>query len=133
VPNFVTDTHSLIWYLTNSLRLSPAASAAFDSCDRGEATIFVPTMCLVEIVFLQEKGRIPADLKAKLDTVLKTGTSGLVVADLTAEVAEAVAQIPGTDVPDMPDRIIAATALYLGIPLVSRDRAIQASKVTTIW
>lgn len=30
------------------------------------------------------------------------------------------------------ERIIAATALYLGAPLVTRDRQIQAAAVTTI-
>jgi predicted nucleic acid-binding protein len=33
----------------------------------------------------------------------------------------------------MPDRIIAATALHLGLPLISRDRKIQLSSVPTIW
>ncbi len=32
-----------------------------------------------------------------------------------------------------PDRIIAATALYLGVPLVSRDRKILLSQVQTVW
>jgi predicted nucleic acid-binding protein len=33
----------------------------------------------------------------------------------------------------MPDRIIAATALRLGLPLISRDHRIQLSEVSTIW
>jgi predicted nucleic acid-binding protein len=33
----------------------------------------------------------------------------------------------------MPDRIIAATALHLGLPLVTRDLRIQASGIPTIW
>jgi predicted nucleic acid-binding protein len=34
----------------------------------------------------------------------------------------------------MPDRIIAATAFYLGIPLVTRDLRIQAlTNIQTIW
>jgi predicted nucleic acid-binding protein len=33
----------------------------------------------------------------------------------------------------MPDRIIAVTALHLGVPLVSRDRKIQAASIQTIW
>jgi predicted nucleic acid-binding protein len=52
---------------------------------------------------------------------------------LTPEVAEAVAEVPRSAVPDMPDRIIAATALHLGLPLVSRDRLIQLSGIETIW
>ena len=133
MPDFVTDTHGLIWYLEDSPRLGPAARRAFDACDRGEIVIYIPTICLVEIVYLQEKGRIPADLKAQLDTELQAGTSGLFLVALTAEVANAVARVPRAKVPDMPDRIIAATALHLGLPLISRDRKIQLADVNTTW
>jgi predicted nucleic acid-binding protein len=37
------------------------------------------------------------------------------------------------DVPDMPDRIIAATALALDLPLVTRDGKIRAAGIRTIW
>jgi predicted nucleic acid-binding protein len=37
------------------------------------------------------------------------------------------------DVPDMPDRIVAATAVYFGVPVISRDARIRASNVRTIW
>jgi len=133
VPDAVTDTHGLIWYLEDSPRLGPAAREVFDACDRGEIIVYIPTICLVEIVYLQEKGRIPADLKAQLDAELQAGTSGLVLVDLTAEVANAVARVPRFEVPDMPDRIIAATALHPGLPLISRDRKIQLFGVNTIW
>jgi len=33
----------------------------------------------------------------------------------------------------MPDRIIATTALHLGVPLISRDGRIRLSSVPTIW
>jgi PIN domain nuclease of toxin-antitoxin system len=129
----VTDTHGLIWYLEDSPRLGRAARDAFDACDQGEIAIYVPTICLVEIIYLQEKGRIPGELKARLDAELQAGTSGLILADLTPDVANAVAHVPRSQVPDMPDRIIAATALYLGLPLLSRDCAIRLSEVKTIW
>jgi PIN domain nuclease of toxin-antitoxin system len=87
MPDFVTDTHGLIWYLTNSPRLGSAASAAFDACDQGQALIYVPTICIVEIVFLQEKGRIPNTLKSQFDTAVQLGTSGLKVIELTREIA----------------------------------------------
>ena len=129
----VTDTHGLIWYLEDSPRLSSDARDAFLAADRGEALIFVPTICLVEIIYLEEKGRVPSDLRAQLETHLREGTSGLVLAPLTREVAEALPHVPRVDVPDMPDRIIAATAVQLDLPLISHDRRIQASAVETIW
>jgi PIN domain nuclease of toxin-antitoxin system len=33
----------------------------------------------------------------------------------------------------MPDRIVAATALRFGVPIISRDGKIRASKLATIW
>lgn len=129
---YVTDTHALIWYLTNSPRLGPQASMAFDAADQGAAVMYVPTMCLVEIVFLTERNRIPADLRTTFDLALQANDS-FVIIDLTVDIASAVAQITRAAVPEMPDRIIAATALHLGVPLISRDHKIQASSVTTIW
>ena len=40
MTDYVADTHALIWYLTDSDQLGPAASAAFDACDAGEAAIY---------------------------------------------------------------------------------------------
>jgi PIN domain nuclease of toxin-antitoxin system len=133
VSDVVTDTHGLIWYLEDSPRLGRAARDTFDACDQGELSIYVPTICLVEIIYLWEKGRIPAELKGQLDVELQAGSSGLILADLTSDVADCVARVPRSQVADMPDRIIAATALSLGLPLVSRDRAIQLSEISTIW
>ena len=36
-------------------------------------------------------------------------------------------------IPEMPDRIIAATALYMDVPLITRDRRIRSSDVETLW
>ena len=52
---------------------------------------------------------------------------------LDFDVAIALQQIPSIAVPDMPDRINAATALHLNLPLVTRDRKIQAASISTIW
>lgn len=52
---------------------------------------------------------------------------------LDEEVAQALATISRDHVPDMPDRIISATAVRHGLPLISRDGKIQLSTVPTIW
>ena len=33
----------------------------------------------------------------------------------------------------MPDRIVAATGVYFGVPVISRDGRIRASNVRTVW
>ena len=42
-------------------------------------------------------------------------------------------QVPRAEVPDMPDRIVAATAVYLEVPAISRDGHIWSSRVQTVW
>lgn len=133
MSDYVTDTHGLIWYLEDSLRLGVEAKAAFDACDRGVALIYVPTICLVELVYLCEKGRVPWRLWEQFHAALLTEATGLRVTDLTVSVVDALSKISRDAVPDMPDRIIAATALDLGLPLISRDRKIVSAALTTLW
>jgi PIN domain nuclease of toxin-antitoxin system len=134
MSNFVTDTHGLIWYLEDSPRLGIKANQAFDACDRGEIIIYVPTICLIEIIYLQEKGRIPSTLFARLDLALQADTNNLVLIELTREVVHAVSKIPRTIVPELPDRIIAGTALCLSLPLITQDSKIQQlPNLATIW
>lgn len=42
MPTYVTDTHSLIWYLSDAPQLSLAARRAFDEAIRNRARIVVP-------------------------------------------------------------------------------------------
>jgi len=80
-----------------------------------------------------EKGRVSPEMKSMLDEALKAGESGLVLADLNMEVVDQIANVMRDDIPDLPDRIIAATALALNLPLISRDRKIVLSGLETIW
>jgi PIN domain nuclease of toxin-antitoxin system len=68
-----------------------------------------------------------------LKHALSTGNSGLVLFDLTIGIVEALAKIPREAVPDLPDRVIAATALHLGLPLISCDRRMPLTGIPLIW
>ena len=57
----------------------------------------------------------------------------LIVTPLDLAMADTLRTISGAVVRDMPDRMIAATAVALGLPLVSRDRQILASGIAFIW
>jgi hypothetical protein len=68
----------------------------------------------------------------QLDEELQSGTTGLVLFDLTGEAADAI-QVPRSQVPDLPDRVVVATALHLGLSVISRDHKIQFSNIRSIW
>jgi PIN domain nuclease of toxin-antitoxin system len=55
------------------------------------------------------------------------------VAPFTVEIVDVMRQIPRANVPDLPDRIVAATGLYFRVPIISRDGRIRAANLQTVW
>ena len=129
----VADTHALIWYAYADARLSPSALAAFEGAAAEGEQIGFSTISLVEMVYLVEKGRVQVEALDQLLAAIDNPDSVLVELPVDHEVAIAMQQISRDTVPDMPDRIIAATALQHKIPVISRDSQIRLSEVRTIW
>ncbi len=129
----VTDTHALIWYLQDDPRLSQSAADAMDLASASGNKIYMPTICFVEATYLLEKSRIPPNTLSVIEATLLATPSTIEAVKLDFDIAKVLAQIPRSRVPDLPDRIIAATALALGLPLVTADRQIRASGIETIW
>ncbi|MBI3698717.1 MAG: type II toxin-antitoxin system VapC family toxin [Acidobacteria bacterium] len=129
----VADTHAVLWYLLKSTALSPSALAALREAVRTGDRIYVASISLVETTYLVEKGRAPRIALDRLTEAVQDVGTNLELVSLSLAVAQAVRSIPREVVPDMPDRIIAATALHLSLPLITRDRRIQAANVQTIW
>lgn len=131
---YVTDTHPLVWALTNDSRLSAAALAAFREADNRQAMILIPPIVLVEMVYLGERNRIPPTLIQNVLTVLQHANTPYRLGAFSIPVIVALQSIARHLIPEMPDRIIAATAKAIGEPLITRDTAISTSGVVqVIW
>jgi PIN domain nuclease of toxin-antitoxin system len=129
----VVDTHTAVWYLQQDPRLSRRAEEEIDRALAGGHPIYLASISVVELIYLTDKGRIPAAVVERIGRVLRDPVSGFRLASLNLEVAEATGSISREEVPDLPDRVIAATALALGLPLITRDGKVRASSVDTIW
>jgi PIN domain nuclease of toxin-antitoxin system len=129
----VLDTHAAIWYLSRMRQLSRVAAQAIRRTLRGGRPLYISAISIVETSYLVERGRLPPEALQRLDRELEEPAFGIQVVPVDARVAAAVRSISREIVPDMPDRIIAATALYLNVPLITRDARIQASGIRTIW
>jgi PIN domain nuclease of toxin-antitoxin system len=127
----VADTHALVWALMGDARLSPAARVALTVSATDQ--IAVSAISLVEIAYLEEKRRLPPGLLARVIASVATPGGIMIEVPVDVSVVKALIRVPRDAIPDMPDRIIAATALDLGVPLISRDAKIRASSITTIW
>lgn len=134
MADYVTDTHALVWHLTGDARLSPVARAAFVEADNGAGTIWIPGVVLVEIVYLVEKARFPITLITQVLDLVDPPKDNYAIVPLDVGVIRALQTIDRTAVPDMPDRIVAASAKYLGLPLLTKDAALAAvSGLSVVW
>ncbi|MBI2767361.1 MAG: type II toxin-antitoxin system VapC family toxin [Chloroflexi bacterium] len=131
--NVVADTHAVIWLLSERHKLSRAAATVLDQAIATGGTVFVSAITLVEMTYLVEKRKIPAFVLSDLERAIETASLAMGLHPVELQIARALARVPRDAVPDMPDRIIAATALHLGLPLVTRDGKIRASGVDSIW
>jgi len=129
----VLDTHAAVWYLLKSPSLSSNALYAIERALQSGEPVFVPSICLVEVIYLVEKCRLPMAALDRLMMAFDTQSTALRVAPLDVDTAMFIKQIPRDAVPDMPDRIIAATALRLGLPLVRRDQRMTTAGIEIIW
>ncbi len=129
----IIDTHVVIWYFGDPTELSKPAENAIDKAEIN-GIIYVSSITIVELIYLIEKNKIPSDVLVSLRNALDDSTTAFRLIELSGEIADKLGKISRQTVPDMPDRIIAATALHLNLPLVTKDHKIQAlTSIQTIW
>lgn len=134
MKRYVADTQSILWHLAEDRHLSRRARRVLNSAEKGQAQILVPSIVLVEAIFLMQRQRIPESRVSQLFELSEDTDANFYVVPLNMAVAQAVSDFGPAAVPDMPDRIIAATARALNLPLITVDPIIAESElVEVIW
>jgi hypothetical protein len=95
--------------------------------------IRVPSICLVELTYLVEKGRLPVAARDRLIQALDDPATPCLLAPLHRKNADALEFVSRIEIPDLLDRTVSAIALALGVPLISRGGKTRSSQVQTIW
>ena len=126
------DTHAWIWWIQADDRLGRATIRALDALPP-DARPFLSDISLWEVAMLVTLGRI--ELAEPLDAWLEAAADPRTVRVLpiTPAVAAEVARLPAPFQRDPADRLIVATCRALGLPLVSRDRAIIRARLVRRW
>ena len=129
----VLDTHAWLWWISNPEKLGLAAASAIEQA-MSENGILLSSISTWEIALLVAKGRLALSIDVR-DWVRKTESLPFVrFMPVDNTVALRSVALPGEFHADPADRIIVATALSTGLPLVTKAEKIRAcSFVQTIW
>ena len=126
------DTHVVIWLAFEQARISKKARSAMEAARKNAEGLGISDITLLEIATLERKRRIT--LGSTLETFLSDIEARFIVLPITAHVCVRAMGFPSTYPDDPADRVIGATALVEGIPLVTADDGIRRCKeLPTIW
>lgn len=125
------DTHVVLWMSSSSSRLSrPAREAILKA--REASGVAVASFTLFELAWIAANLRIR--IASSIESFVNETISRVMVKPMTPGIVSLAVRLPSTYPKDPADRVIAATALVEGIPLVTADRRIrQSGLLETIW
>lgn len=125
------DTHVVAWMASAPEKLSqPASDAIREAASSGGVAISAIT--LWELAQLMTSGRLK--IAGAVDAFVEEIAGRMVVIPISPKIAMIGTQFFAPYPRDPSDRLIGATAIAEGIPLVTKDRDIRASgQVKTIW
>ena len=127
------DTHTLLWWTGGDKHLSAKARSIIER-ERQSGELAVSAISVWEICMLFKRGRLNLvrDIESWLDDL--EAVPFLQIIPVNHRVVQTAVFLPEPFHKDPADRIIVASALRLGVSLVTGDAKIRAYKhVRTIW
>ena len=132
MSTLIVDTHIMIWDQLDPGKLSQKAKKAIELADKHHQ-IIVCEISLWEIAILIKKKRLVIDMTYLdfMDQILHS--RNYLLQGINPEIANLASEV-AIDTKDPADKLIVATSIFLGHPLVSIDRFMrESSGIKTIW
>jgi PIN domain nuclease of toxin-antitoxin system len=129
----VLDTHAWIWFASNPEILSRKAKKAVDLAVK-KKSVLVSSISVWEVALLVKKKRLELSMDVA-DWIAKSENLPFIqFIPVSNSIAVKSMNLPPPLHPDPADRIIIATALSAGAPIVTKDKNISDyAYVRTIW
>lgn len=130
----VIDSHALVWWLEDRSRLSPIAKQHFSSAPLSGSPLFVSAVTLWEMRLKERRQTfLPTTPVSKWPDLLAK-IPWIEVVDTDSAIWLAAASLEWAH-RDPADRIIAATAITRGVPVLTKDRVFHSEEcpVEAVW
>ena len=125
------DTHTLVWAVDDSKKLSRAAASAIRRA-RHSGGIAVSAITVWELASLLAKGRVRA--YGTLEASIQVFLDDVAVRPITPEICALGTSFPDDYSHDPADRIIGGTARAEGLTLITHNERIRKSPlIKTLW
>jgi PIN domain nuclease of toxin-antitoxin system len=129
----VLDTHTWIWFISKPEVLSKRAKKAVSAAVK-EKSVLISSISAWEVALLVIKKRLTHSLDVTDLTAKSEGLPFIQFIEISNSIAVKSVNLPQPLHSDPADRIIIATALTAGVPLVTKDKKlINYPHVKTIW
>ena len=121
---YVIDTQALIKFLNGVKVINENIDLILKKTDEGENIIIIPSVVMFEIGYLHEKKKIPISL-VEVEKIINNSIN-YVEEKLSINIIKSAFEI--TDIPELHDKLIAGTARYLKLPLITNNPVILKSR-----
>ena len=119
--SLLLDTHVVLWLDVGDARLRPATRDAIDALWRAGGSVLVSAVSAWEIALLADTGRISLDCPPEVWVERFLDRPGVDAVPLTWRQSARAHRLPNFERRDPADRLLVATAIELGCPLVTYD------------
>lgn len=127
----VLDTHALLWWALDPDKLSPRAAATIATMEREGGFASAISIWELGIKVKRKKLGLPLSIDELARRIERSGIVALLPVDTTTWLRSL--SLPWEH-PDPADRVIVATALLKGLPLLTKDATVHAfTDVTCVW
>ena len=129
----VLDTHVLLWWVSNPEQLSKKARSTIERTI-SEGSIYISSISAWEVAMLIERKRLALTMDVKDWITRCEAIPYIKFVPVTNGIAIKAVQLTGDIHNDPADRIIVATALSMGVALVTMDQKLRNYQyVKTVW
>lgn len=130
----VLDTHTLLWWLSRDPLLPTRVEEHIRACRLGRGMLIISGVSLWELEWKRRLGKLSVPGSVRPWIARLRGLRGVLLEGVSFELWVSMAEMDWAH-RDPADRLIAATALYYDVPVLTRDRVFHApdSPVKAVW